>query len=54
VESLIEQPALMSFYELTPEERAKIGIKENLVRYSVGIEDAEDLIRDLGQALEKL
>jgi cystathionine gamma-synthase len=54
VESLIEQPALMSFYELTPEERAKIGIKENLVRFSIGIEDTEDLIADLKQALERL
>jgi cystathionine gamma-synthase len=54
VESLIEQPALMSFYELTPDERARIGIKENLVRFAVGIEDTEDLVRDLGQALEKL
>ena len=54
VESLIEQPALMSFYELTPEERARIGIKENLVRFAIGIEDTEDLIRDLRQALEHL
>ena len=52
VESLIEQPALMSFYELTSEERLEIGIKDNLIRYSVGIEDADDLIADLGQALE--
>jgi cystathionine gamma-synthase len=51
VESLIEQPALMSFYELTTEERLQIGIKDNLIRYSVGIEDAEDLIADLAQAL---
>jgi cystathionine gamma-synthase len=51
VESLIEQPALMSFYELTKEERAAIGIAEGLVRLSVGIEDAEDLIEDLDQAL---
>jgi cystathionine gamma-synthase len=54
VESLIEQPALMSFYELTPEERARIGIKENLVRFAIGIEDTEDLIQDLRQALETL
>jgi cystathionine gamma-synthase len=54
VESLIEQPALMSFYELTPEERAAIGIKEGLIRFSVGVEDTEDLIADLSQALEKL
>ena len=52
VESLIEQPALMSFYELTSEERLRVGIKDNLIRYSVGIEDAEDLIADLAAALE--
>lgn len=53
VESLIEQPALMSFYELTTEERLQIGIRDNLIRYSVGIEDADDLIADLAQALEQ-
>lgn len=52
VESLIEQPALMSFYELTTEERLMVGIKDNLIRYSVGIEDAQDLIADLAAALE--
>jgi cystathionine gamma-synthase len=51
VESLIEQPALMSFYELTTEERLMVGIKDNLIRYSVGIEDSEDLIADLATAL---
>ena len=53
VESLIEQPAIMSFYELTTEERLAIGIKDTLIRYSVGIEDAEDLIADLAQALDR-
>ena len=53
VESLIEQPALMSFYELTTEERLMIGIKDNLIRYSIGIEDAEDLIFDLRESLER-
>ena len=53
-ESLIEQPALMSFYELTTEERLRVGIKDNLIRYSVGIEDAEDLIADLAAALERV
>lgn len=53
VESLIEQPALMSFYELTTEERLRVGIKDNLIRYSVGIEDADDLIADLRTALEQ-
>jgi cystathionine gamma-synthase len=53
VESLIEQPALMSFYELTTEERLLVGIKDNLIRYSVGIEDSDDLIADLNAALER-
>ena len=53
VESLIEQPALMSFYELTTEGRLLVGIKDNLIRYSVGIEDSEDLIDDLAAALER-
>jgi len=47
VESLIEQPTIMSFYELTTEERLEIGIKDNLIRYAVGIEDADDLVADL-------
>lgn len=54
VESLIEQPALMSFYELTTEQRLEIGIRDNLVRMAVGIEDLEDLQADLAQALEAL
>lgn len=54
VESLIEQPALMSFYELTTEERLQVGIKDTLVRYAVGVEDADDLIADLEQALEQI
>ena len=53
VESLVEQPAVMSFYELTTEERLQIGIKDTLIRYSVGIEDTEDLIADLSQALDR-
>lgn len=53
VESLVEQPSLMSFYELSPEERLAVGIPGNLVRLSLGIEDIEDLIADLEQALEK-
>jgi cystathionine gamma-synthase len=53
VESLIEQPAIMSFYELTSEERLQIGIKDNLIRYAIGIEDADDLVADLAQALDR-
>jgi cystathionine gamma-synthase len=51
VESLIEQPALMSYYEKSPEERLELGIKDNLVRFAVGIEDTEDILNDLDQAL---
>ena len=51
VETLIEQPALMSYYELSSEEREEIGIKDNLVRLSIGIESTDDLIADLAQAL---
>lgn len=54
VESLIEQPALMSHYELSSEERAAIGIRDNLVRLAAGIEDTGDLIADLQQALNAL
>lgn len=54
VESLIEQPALMSYYELAPEERAAVGIRENLIRFSIGIEDTADVIADLEQALAVL
>ncbi|GDY12055.1 cystathionine gamma-synthase [Planctomycetota bacterium] len=53
-ESLIEQPALMSYYDKSPEERTALGIKENLIRLSVGLESADDLIEDLDQALAKV
>lgn len=51
VESLIEQPALMSFFELASEDRLKVGIKDNLIRTSIGLEDPADLIADLAKAL---
>ena len=51
VETLVEQPALMSYYEMTAEDRAAIGIADELVRLSLGVEDADDLIADLNQAL---
>lgn len=51
VESLIEHPASMTHSELTPEERKKAGIEEGLIRLSVGLEDIDDLISDLKQAL---
>lgn len=51
-ESLVEQPAYFSYYDLSREERLELGIKDNLVRFSLGIEDAEDIIADLEAALE--
>ena len=53
VESLIEQPLILSYYEFTPEKRQELGIPDNMVRLSCGIENIEDLIADLKQALEK-
>ena len=52
-ESLIEQPAYFSYYDLSSEERLALGIKDNLVRFALGIEDAEDIIADLAASLEK-
>ncbi|HLV35877.1 MAG TPA: PLP-dependent aspartate aminotransferase family protein [Spirillospora sp.] len=54
IESLVEQPAIMSYYEKSREERLALGIKDNLVRFAVGIEDTDDIIRDLEQALAKI
>jgi cystathionine gamma-synthase len=51
VETLVEQPAVMSYYEMTTEQRTAVGIADGLVRLSVGIEEAADLIADLEQAL---
>jgi len=51
VESLIEHPAIMTHASVPPEQRAKLGISDGLVRLSVGIEDVDDLIADLEQAL---
>ena len=53
-ESLVSQPALLSYHELTKAEREDIGIKDNLVRYALGIEDVEDIIADLSQALSTI
>ena len=52
VESLIEQPLVMSYWNYTAEERAGFGIPDNMVRMACGIEDASDLIADLAQALD--
>jgi len=54
VETLISLPALMTHASIPPDIRKKIGITDGLVRLSVGIEDVEDLIADLDQALAKI
>ena len=51
VESLVEQPTIVSYWDKTPAERAELGIRDNLVRYSCGVKDTDDLIRDIEQAL---
>ena len=51
VESLIEQPLVMSYYDCTSDERKDYGIPDNMIRLSCGIENSEDLIADLQQAL---
>lgn len=53
VESLAELPCRMTHFELPREERLKVGITDELIRLSVGIEDVDDLIEDLGQALDE-
>ncbi|MFM8292159.1 MAG: trans-sulfuration enzyme family protein, partial [Planctomycetia bacterium] len=53
VESLIEQPLVMSYWNYSPAERAAFGIPDNMIRLACGIEDAADLVADLGQALDR-
>ncbi len=52
VETLISHPASMTHGSIPEEERNRLGVTPGLVRISVGIEDAEDLLADLDQALE--
>lgn len=54
VETLISHPATMTHASVPPEQRQKLGITDGLVRISAGIEDVEDLIADLDQALGKI
>jgi cystathionine beta-lyase/cystathionine gamma-synthase len=54
VETLISHPATMTHASVLPETRARLGITDGLVRISVGLEDVEDIISDLDQALEKI
>jgi len=52
VESLVTQPCTTTHHGLTPEERSRRGISDAMLRLSIGLEDAEDLIADLRQALD--
>ncbi len=54
VESLIEMPVTMSFWDVPRDERMKLGITDSLIRYSCGIEDCDDLIADVEQALRAI
>ncbi len=54
VESLVIQVAVVTYHELSSRERAELGIADALVRLAVGIEDADDLIADLHQALGRM
>ncbi len=51
-ESLVEQPYIVSYYDVAPEDRLALGIRDELVRLALGVEDTGDLIADLAQALE--
>ena len=53
VESLVESPAIMTHHSVPPAERKRLGISDSLIRLSVGIEEYDDLIEDLRQALSK-
>ena len=52
VDSLVEQPAIMSYYELSPAERRAAGIEDDLIRLAVGVEDEADVLADVMRALE--
>jgi len=54
VESLAGHPATMTHASIPKEERMKAGLSDALIRLSVGIEDAEDLIQDLDQGLQTI
>jgi cystathionine beta-lyase/cystathionine gamma-synthase len=54
VETLVSEPRLTSHASLTPEERARAGIPDGFLRFSIGLEDADDIIADFAQALAQL
>lgn len=54
VESLIEQPTIVSYWDNSAEQRAELGIKDNLVRFACGVEDYADIESDVLQALDQI
>lgn len=54
VESLIEQPTIVSYWDQGPEKRAEVGIRDNLIRFSCGVESLEDIWADFEQSFDKL
>ncbi len=53
VETLITHPATVTYYDYTRKERYQVGITDTLIRLAVGVEDVEDIMADLDQALKK-
>jgi cystathionine gamma-synthase/methionine-gamma-lyase len=51
VQTMVLYPAMASHRDLSPKHRARLGIQDNLIRMSVGIEAAEDIVADLERAL---
>lgn len=54
VESLVEQPAIISYWDKTPEERQRLNIFDGLVRFSCGVENADDIVSDVAQAFKRM
>lgn len=54
IDSLIQHPASMTHHSISPEERITMGIRDGLVRFSVGIENIEDILADLDQGLRRV
>ena len=54
METLVSEPRLTSHAGLTPEQRARAGIPDGFLRFSIGLEDADDIIADFAQALAQL
>ena len=54
VESLVTRPAITSHAGMTPADREKVGVTDDLIRFSCGIEHPDDLVADLSHALDKV